>query len=107
MEEGWIKQVWSFLNELQGKIVFSNIWTPHSDQTNDVTLIEKIIEMNIPVTTQKKLNLCRLHKEYYFVTDLLDSQNRYLHQDVFSPTHKRPNLGKFPTVQVPAPYWRV
>ena len=63
--------------------------------------------MNILVTTQKKFNLCRLHKEYYFVTDLLDSQNRYLHQDVFSPTHKRPNLGKFRTVQVPAPCWRV
>ena len=107
LENSWIKQVWIFLTEMQGKLVFSNIWTPQSDRQNDVTIIEKIMEMNIPTTTQKQLNLCRLHKEYYYVTDLFDSQNKYLHQDVFSPEHKRTNNQKFPTVQVPAQYWRV
>ena len=107
LEDGWIKRVWIFLTEMQGKLVFSNIWTPQSGRQNDVTIIEKIMEMNIPTTTQKQLNLCRLHKEYYYVTDLFDSQNKYLHQDVFSPEYKRTNNQKFPTVQVPAQYWRV
>ena len=28
LEDDWIKRAWIFLKEMQGKLVFSNIWTP-------------------------------------------------------------------------------
>ena len=106
LNDGWVKAVWKFIDDINGKIILKDLWVPESIYRNDITLMEKIISIDIPINTQKQLNLCRLHKEYYYVTDIMDSQNQYLHPDAYSPTAKRPNMEKFPVVTVPAPYWR-
>ena len=67
----------------------------------------RVMEMDIPMSWQKLINLCRLHKEYYFVTDIFDSKYKYLHPDMFHLDKKRPNLEKFPKVIVPKQTWKI
>ena len=42
----------------------------------------------------------------YLVSDLLDSQQRHLHVDIFNPCKQRQNLEKFPVIIVPKRYWK-
>ena len=43
----------------------------------------------------------------YFITDVLDSKHKYIHNDIAHPTYQRPNNEKFPHIEVPKAYWKV
>ena len=106
LEDGWIKRVWGFLHEMHGSIVISDIWTPTKTYQNDISIMEKVVEMNITVPMMRQINLCRLHKRVYHITDLFDSQQKYLHNDILNLTIQQPTLGKFPTIVVPPRFWK-
>lgn len=106
LDDGWIRKEWNFLSEINGSIVIPKVWTPDKFFTNNIAIMERVMEMDTSTHAQCQINLCRLHKEYYFITDILGSKHRYLHPDVLHPHKKRPNLEKFPTVQVPHHYWK-
>lgn len=65
LNDGWIRKVWKFLGEIHGSIVIQDIWTPPKLYKNDISLMERVLEINLPKTTIQKINLCRLHKQIY------------------------------------------
>ena len=107
LDDGWIKSLWKFLYEMNGSLIIRDIWTPQSNYSDDIFIMDKVLEIKLPESTVKKINLCRLHKEYYHLSHILDSKQRLLHRDVFIPSAKRANREKFPSVSVPKSYWNI
>lgn len=106
MDDGWVKNVWNFLNNMHGSITIKDLWVPQSNYSNDITLMDKILGIDLDQATTKRINLCRLHKQYYHISDILHSRQRHLYHDIFNPRKQRPNLEKFPTVVVPKAFWK-
>ena len=92
---------------MHGAITIKDIWVPLSPYSQDSTIMDRVLEIDIDPGTAKCINLCRLHKQMYHVSDLLHSQQRHLHADIFNPHKQRQNLEKFPVISVPKSYWKV
>ena len=58
LADGWVKKVWHFLNEMHGSLVIKNTWTPSKIYTNDISIMERVLEMDIPIATVQQINLC-------------------------------------------------
>lgn len=80
---------------------------PTSLFPNDVMLMDKVMEISLPEKTIQKFNMCRLQKQLYFITDILDSRQKGFHPTLMSPDYVRHDREKFPSVQVPKPYWKI
>ena len=106
-EPCWIKHIWHFLSEIKGTIEFEDAWIPQSIFPNDIMLMDKVMEISLPIHTIKKFNMCRLQKQLYFITDVLDSRQQGLHPTIMSPDYIHQNNEKFPHIQVPKSYWKV
>ena len=105
LDDGWIKMVWKFLHEMHGSVTISNLWVPQSNYSQDVIIMDRVLEMNIPNSTIKTINTCRLYKKRYHISDLLDSCHRHLHADILNPYIRQTHSDKFPTIEVPRSFW--
>ena len=106
-EDCWIKHVWKFLSEINGRIKIENQWMPKSLFQDDLMIIDKVLAMDLPDTTIAKFNQCRLQKQINFITDILDSKHKGLHPKILEPGYTRHNHEKFPVIQVPHRYWKL
>ena len=70
-------------------------------------IMDRVTTMSIPTNTISKFNQCRLQKQLYFITDLLDSKQKGLHPSIFLPNYSRQNMEKFPAIEIPKSYWRI
>ena len=107
VEPCWMTHIWKFLYEIKGKIVLDNHWIPKSPYQNDCMIMDKVMEIQLPQVTVKKINQCRLQKQIYFISDILDSRQKSLHPSIMDPTYKRLNKEKFPVVEIPKSYWKI
>lgn len=62
--------------------------------------------MDLPDHIVKKFKLCRLFKQIHFVTDLLDSKQVRLIDNILRPTSTFNKIEKFPNIEVPKSYWQ-
>lgn len=106
LEDGWVKKVWKFLNEMHGSLTIRHIWTPSKIYSNDISIMEKVLELDIPIANVQQVNLCRLHKRLYQVNEMFDNQQKYLHNDIFDPSKQSSTNDKFPIVIVPPQHWK-
>ena len=78
-ENGWIKHVWKFLDDISGSIVVENTWLPTSVYANGDMIMDRVMDILLPQSIILKFNLCRLYNRVYFVTDMLDSKHKRMH----------------------------
>lgn len=62
---------------MHGSVTVKEIWKPQSNYSDDAIIMDRVLELNVPMEAIKKINICRLHKEYYHITDILDSMQKY------------------------------
>lgn len=65
-EECWIKRIWRFLSEINGRIHIEHQWMPQTMFRNDLMIMDKVLEMDLPDTTIAKFNQCRLQKLFFY-----------------------------------------
>ena len=106
LEPCWFKTVWFFLFQIGGSITIPELWKHESPFENNICLMDKVLEINVPSSTISQFNLCRLFKEIHFVTDILDSQQRKLHPEIFRPAKRPFKHMKWSVIQVPNNFWR-
>ena len=107
VEACWIKHVWSFLTEINATIQVEQLWMPQSDYDNDALIMDKVPKTQLDEVTIQKFNMCRLFKQIYFISDILDSKQQKLHPMILDPKYRKSNTEKIPTIELPSSYWKI
>lgn len=61
-ESCWVKHIWRFLSEINGKLVLDHQWIPQSPYQHGCMIMDKANEIKLPQQTLETFNRCRLQK---------------------------------------------
>ena len=102
----WVKELWRFLDDINGKIVIDDDWVQTRCE-RDVFLMNIVHDMALSKDQIKKINLCRLFKRVTFISDTLHHERNQFIPDLWDPSVQLPINPKerFPIIQVPDNYW--
>lgn len=107
LEHYWLKTVWNFLFEIKGSITIPNVWQHQSPYEHNTCILDRVCELDLPIQTTQKFNLCRLFKEVHFLTEIYDSRQKHMHPEILRPAKRPFKYMKWPCITVPKSYWRV
>ena len=71
----WVKELWRFLDDVNGKIIIEDDWVQERCE-NDFFLMRIVHYMALSKDQIKKINLCRLFKRITFLSDILHHERQ-------------------------------
>jgi len=103
----WMKQLWQFLSTIGGTIRHIETWTPKPTFSRDVNIMEEVAQWEVTQETKYKINICRLFKRCYFISDLLDPLGIRFLQGSLTLQSRLFHTDKFPNIQLPKKFEEV
>jgi len=100
----WIKEVWRFIDSISGRIRMTKDWVPLPTYSKDINLMETVMSWDIPNSTKRIINLCRLKKKVYFLGDLYETNGKRFKTSIFDLKSENYHDDKFPVITLPKSY---
>ena len=97
----WHRELWIFLNSIDGTIEYPEAWVPKPKFLYDINLTTYITSLRPPPHIQYIFNIYRLHKRVYYLGDLLESNGIRLKQGALTLNTRQYHDDKFPSTQIP------
>ena len=106
LQQCWIKELWRFLDEINGSITITDEWE-QSRCENDRFLMRIMHDMTLSKDQIKKFNLCRLKKQVTFLSEIFHHDKNSFHPDLWTPDMPLQSniVERFPKIEVPRQYW--
>ena len=106
LQNCWIKEMWVFLDKIEGNIRVLNDWIQEC-RKGDTFLMKIVHEIDTPNDKIKIFNLCRLYKRVTFLSETLDHTQSTWAPELFHPTIQMPTGERFPIIEIPKRYWPI
>ena len=97
----WHRELWIFLNSIDGTIEYPEAWVPAPILLQDINLTTYITSLHPPPHIQYIFNICRLHKRAYYLGDLLEPNGIRLKPGALTLNTRQYYDNKFPSTQIP------
>jgi len=100
----WNQNLWCFLNDISGTMVFPQTWTPRSCFQYDTNIMEQVIHMNFSAKQKYQINMCRLYKKVYYLGELLNVTGTKFRPHIFDLSKPGFHNDKFPQISLPSSF---
>lgn len=96
--------IWQFLETIGGTINHSSGWVPTKTTESDINIMELLLQMGYDDQTIRKVNLCRLAKKVYFVSEIVKIGSLTLARGITKFQETAFHEDKFPNIEIPKLY---
>jgi hypothetical protein len=82
IDHGWLRTLWSFLNDADLKIAYQHRWFPQRSRLGDIFLMDYFISGNLKTDALRALNRYRMYLQVVTLLDIILADGSYILPEV-------------------------